>query len=129
MMETDKIDDFCMKLSGIMINIRVVGETMEESSVVRKILCVVPDKFLQIASNIEQFGDMKEMMIEEVVGQLKAHEERMKDKPENAGGQLLLTQEEWDKRSNKGVATSVQRGGRSRGRGRSCPRTSGVGRG
>lgn len=53
MKETDQIDDFCMKLSGIVTNIRVLGETMEEASVVRKILRAVPDKFLQITSNIE----------------------------------------------------------------------------
>ncbi|XP_074326879.1 uncharacterized protein LOC141664824 [Apium graveolens] len=90
MKETDKIEDFCMKLSGIVINIRVLGETMEESSVVRKILRAVPDKFLQIASNIEQFGDVKGMTIEEVVGRLKAHEERMKGRSESVDGQLLL---------------------------------------
>ena len=50
MKETDKIKDICMKLSGILTNIRVLGETMEESSVVRKIPPAVPDKFLQIAS-------------------------------------------------------------------------------
>lgn len=76
MKETDYIDDFCMKLSGIVTNIRVLGETMDEASVVRKILRAVPDKFLQIASNIKQFGDVKEMTVEEVVGRLKAHDER-----------------------------------------------------
>ena len=90
MKETDNIDEFCMRLSGIVTNIRVLGETMEESSVVRKILRAVPDKFLQIASNIEQFGDMKVMTVEEIVGHLKAHEERMKGRSESAGGQLLL---------------------------------------
>lgn len=58
MKEMDQVDDFCMKLSGIVTNIRVLGETMEESSVVRKILRAVPEKYLQIASNIEQFGDL-----------------------------------------------------------------------
>ncbi|XP_074373273.1 uncharacterized protein LOC141713661 [Apium graveolens] len=91
MKETDKIDDFYMKLSGIATNIRVPGETMEEPSVVRKILCAVPDKFLQIASNIEQFGDVKAMTVEELIGRLKAHEERMKGRFESPGGQLLLT--------------------------------------
>lgn len=93
MKETDNIDEFCMSLSGLVTNIRVLGETMEESSVVRKILRAVPDKFLQIASNIEQFGDMKAMTVEELVGRLKAHEERMKGRSESAGGaggQLLL---------------------------------------
>ncbi|XP_074342368.1 uncharacterized protein LOC141679904 [Apium graveolens] len=52
MKDSEKIEDFCFKLSGIVTNIRVLGEAMEESSVVRKILRVVPDKLLQIASNI-----------------------------------------------------------------------------
>lgn len=58
MKDTDQVDDFCMKLSGIVTNIKVLGETVEELVVVRKILRTVPDKFLQIASNIEQLGDM-----------------------------------------------------------------------
>ena len=93
MNETEKIEDFCMKLSGIVTNIRVLGEKIEESSVMRKILRAVPDKFLQIASNIEQFGNVKVMTVEEVVGRLKAHELRMKGRNESAGGQggqLLL---------------------------------------
>ena len=49
MNETEKIEDFCMKLSGIVTNIRHLGETMEESNVVRKILRAVPDKFIQIS--------------------------------------------------------------------------------
>ncbi|XP_063942827.1 uncharacterized protein LOC135150451 [Daucus carota subsp. sativus] len=61
-----------------------------------------PEKFLQIASNIEQFGDMKVMMVEELVGRLKAHEERMKGKSENTSGQLLLTQK-WKARAHGGL--------------------------
>ncbi|KAL8134468.1 hypothetical protein AgCh_009478 [Apium graveolens] len=38
MKDSEKIEDFCLKLSGIVTNIRVLGEAMEESSVVRKIL-------------------------------------------------------------------------------------------
>ena len=49
MNEMENSEDFCMKLSGIVTNMLVLGETMEESSVVRKILRAVPDKFLQIA--------------------------------------------------------------------------------
>ncbi|XP_074373610.1 uncharacterized protein LOC141713951 [Apium graveolens] len=90
MKETYNIDVFCMKLSGITTNIRVLGEVMKEPSVVRKILRAVPDKFLQIASNIELFGDMKAMTVEELVGRLKAHEEKMKGRSENADKQQLI---------------------------------------
>ncbi|XP_017239790.2 uncharacterized protein LOC108212576 [Daucus carota subsp. sativus] len=101
MKDSEKIEDFCLKLSGIMTNIRVLGKSMEESSVVRKILRVVPDKFLQIASNIERFGDVKAMSVEELVGRLKAHEERMKGRSEQPEQQQLLLAKKWKGRLDK----------------------------
>lgn len=58
-------------------NIRALGETIDESYVVKKLLRAVPTKFLQIASTIEQFGNLESMSVEEAVGSLKAHEERL----------------------------------------------------
>lgn len=101
MKDSEKIEDFCLKLSGIVTNIRVLGEAMEESSVVRKILRAVPDKFLQIASNIEQFGDVKSMSVEELVGRLKAHEERMKGRSEQSEQQQLLLAQKWKGKPDK----------------------------
>lgn len=119
MRETDQLDDFCMKLYGVVTNIRVLGEKMEESNVVKKLLRAVPSRYLQIASTIEQFGNMEEMMVDEVVGRLKAHDERLRGQEESTGGQLLLTQEEWQKRSNKGGLEKYRFGGGSRGKGKS----------
>lgn len=53
----------------------------------------VPSKFVQLASTIEQFGDLDEMTFEEVVGRLKAPEIRIgvHKEPEK---KLLLTHEE-----------------------------------
>ncbi|XP_074343019.1 uncharacterized protein LOC141680798 [Apium graveolens] len=100
----DTIKTLCTaeeRLIAIVTNIRVLGEKVEEASVVRKILRVVPDKFLQIVSNTEQFGDTKAMIVEEVIGCLKAREKRIKGKSESVGGQLLLTKEDWAKRTTK----------------------------
>lgn len=92
---------------------------MDQASVVKKLLRVVPTKFLQIASTIEQFGDMKTMIVEEVMGHLKIHEERMKgQQTESSGGQLLLTQEEWIKRSKSNSNQRTRGGSSYRGRGR-----------
>ncbi|KAL8096387.1 hypothetical protein AgCh_037375 [Apium graveolens] len=100
----DKVEDFAMKLNGIVTNIRALGEKVEEAYVVKKLLRAVPSKFLQITSTIEQFGDLETMSIEEAVGSLRAHEERLRGKIESGGGsnegQLLLTEEEWKKRSS-----------------------------
>lgn len=101
MRDSDSLDDFCMKMSGLVTNIRVLGEEVAETYVVKKLLRAVPQKFLQIASTIEQFGNLEKMTIEETVGSLKAHEERLKGKTESGSSELLLTEEEWQKREKE----------------------------
>ena len=123
MKDTENLDDFCMRLNGLVTNIRALGEAMGEGYVVKKLLRSVPTKFLQIASAIEQFGNLDSMSVEEVIGSLRAHEERLKEpaessegqqllltadewqKKENTKGKLLLTREEWLKRSGKGISS------------------------
>lgn len=100
MKETEPLDEFCLKLNSLVTNLRALGETVEEAYVVKKLLRAVPSKFLQIASAIEQFGNVEEMSIEEVVGSLKAHEERLRGVEETSKGELLLTAEEWKKKDN-----------------------------
>lgn len=95
--DTELIDDFCMKLNGLVTNIRALGESVEEAYVVKKLLRPVAAKFLQITSTTEQFENLEAMTIEEAVGSLKAHEERLGGQSETCGGQLLLTEEEWKK--------------------------------
>ncbi|XP_074336016.1 uncharacterized protein LOC141673182 [Apium graveolens] len=77
MKDTELIDDFCMKLNVIVTNIRGLGENIDEAYVVKKLLRAIPSKFLQITSTIKQFCDLEKMTIEEAVGSLKAHEERL----------------------------------------------------
>lgn len=64
MVDSEQIDDFYVKLNGLVSTIRALGEEMNESSVVKKLLRAVPSKFLQIASTIEQFGDLEKMLVE-----------------------------------------------------------------
>lgn len=74
--------------------IRALGEEIQEAYVVKKLLRAVPSKFLQIVSTIEQFSNLETMFVEETIGSLKAHEERIKGKSDAGGGQQLLTAEE-----------------------------------
>ncbi|XP_074362998.1 uncharacterized protein LOC141703361 [Apium graveolens] len=103
MKEGESLDDFCLKLNGLVTNIRTLGDEMAEAYVVKKVLRAMPHKFLQITSAIEQFGDLEKMSIEEVIGSLKAHEERLRGQPDASGGtnQLLLTEEEWRKKDKE----------------------------
>lgn len=49
---------------------------------------------------MEQFGDLESMKMEEVVGSLKAHEERIKGIKESSETKLMVTEEEWRKRES-----------------------------
>lgn len=100
MKDSENIDDFHMKMNGLVTNIRALGEEMTEPYVVKKLLRAVPARFLQITSAMEQFGNLDTMTVEEAVGSLKAHEERVKGKADTTESQLLLTAEEWNKREN-----------------------------
>lgn len=103
MKESEQLDEFYLKLNGLVLNIRALGDEMKESYVVKKLLRAVSPKFLQTVSTLEQFGDLETLSVEEVVGSLRTIEERLKGRGKVSstnGGQLLLTEEEWVKREN-----------------------------
>ncbi|KAI3522492.1 hypothetical protein L1887_00319 [Cichorium endivia] len=131
MKETEGVDEFAVKVSNIVSTMRTLGDTVDEAYVVKKLLRAVPSKFLQIASTLEQFGDLDKMTVEEVIGRLKAHEERMKGRDESDDRKLLLTHQEWTERNKKksdgDSKSKTNRGGSggSRGRGRGRGRNNG----
>lgn len=100
MKDNDQIDDFYTKINGIVSNIRALGDEISESSVVKKLLRAVPMKFLQIASTLEQFSNLDDMSVEEVIGSLKTHEERLKGASSTNEEQLMMTEDEWRKRDS-----------------------------
>nr|GEV43536.1 hypothetical protein [Tanacetum cinerariifolium] len=109
MKDTEIIDDFTMKLNNIVSNIRSLGERVEDAYVVKKLLRAVPSKFLQIASTIEQFTDLDNMTVEEVIARLKSHEERISKKKGD----------EEKRTSQRNTRSNVSNNrGRGRGRGR-----------
>ncbi|GJX94676.1 zinc finger, CCHC-type containing protein [Tanacetum coccineum] len=78
--ETETIDSFTGKLTTLANKAAGLGHTFEDPTLVRKLLNVVPDRFLQIVASIEQYSDLDEMTLEEVIGRLKTYEERIKHK-------------------------------------------------
>ncbi|XP_047308408.1 uncharacterized protein LOC124911915 [Impatiens glandulifera] len=71
MMNGESVDDFAIKLTSIMTSICLLGVRVEEIFVVKKIFKDVPKKSIQIVTVIEQFGDLKNMIVEEITGRLK----------------------------------------------------------
>ncbi|KAD4584276.1 hypothetical protein E3N88_21877 [Mikania micrantha] len=127
MKESDSIHDFASKIGGIASKFRTLGTTMEEKIKVKKLLNAAPVRFLPVVATIEQYSDLNTMPFEELVGRLKAYEERLKPtgSAKDSAGQLLMTKAEWQKADSKqagrgrGSFPSDSRGrGRGRGRGR-----------
>ncbi|KAF0895889.1 hypothetical protein E2562_017535 [Oryza meyeriana var. granulata] len=89
---SEKINDFALKVTTIVNEIRSLGTRVKETTVVEKLLHSVPDKFRSLISTIEQWGDVSEMTVTETIGRLRAFEESSKGRRrENAGEEQLLT--------------------------------------
>ncbi|GJY38308.1 zinc finger, CCHC-type containing protein [Tanacetum coccineum] len=78
--EDETIDTFTTKLTTLINKAASLGHTMEDETLVRKLLNSVPDRYLQIVASIEQYSDLDEMTLEEAIGRLKTYEERIKYK-------------------------------------------------
>nr|GEV53470.1 zinc finger, CCHC-type [Tanacetum cinerariifolium] len=96
MKEDETIDAFTTKLTTLVNIAASLGHTMEDGTLVRKLLNVVPDRYLQIVASIEQYSVLSEMTFEEAIGRLKTYEERIKYKGKQVDNQdrLLFTRYE-----------------------------------
>jgi hypothetical protein len=98
----ENVGDFAMRINGLVASLRELGEEMEDSRVVKKVLRVVPKRLKQVAVAIEMLADIDTMEIEELVGRLQVAEDadaedQAASSAEHAG-QLLLTEEQWEAR-------------------------------
>ncbi|GJT43375.1 zinc finger, CCHC-type containing protein [Tanacetum coccineum] len=82
MKENESVDSFISKISSITSRATNVGLTFEDSTLVRKLLTAVPDRFLHIVASIEQYSNLDNMSLDEAIGRLKTFEERLKCKKE-----------------------------------------------
>ena len=115
----ETIEDFAIRITKLVTDLRGLGEkSITNERIVRKFLRVVPPKYGQVAVSIEMFKNLKELTIEDLIGHLRAAEERMEPSVEQVtekAGKLLLTEEEWAARNKSrivsGSATSKKGGG------------------
>jgi hypothetical protein len=114
----ESVGDFAMRINGLITSLRELGEKIEDSRVVKKVLRVVPRRLKQCAVAIEMFGDLKNMSIEELVGRLQVAEDADAEDQEAAGaghvGQLLLTEEQWEARRRQRSGKEQAYGGGAR---------------
>ncbi|CAA7037482.1 unnamed protein product [Microthlaspi erraticum] len=128
MKTTDTIDDFSGKLSEISSKSAALGKTIEEPKLVKKFLKSLPHKkYIHIVASLEQVLNLNTTSFEDIVGRLKAYEERIFDEEEDVQedqSKLMYAnmeaQPQQSYRNSNGENRGRGRGGRfnSRGRGR-----------
>jgi hypothetical protein len=64
----EKVEQFTMRLTGIMHDLEVLGDGVTEHKAALKFLRVVPKRFRQLAHSISQLLDLKAMTVEELTG-------------------------------------------------------------
>ncbi|GJW53151.1 hypothetical protein Tco_0097236 [Tanacetum coccineum] len=79
MSDIDTIDAYAAKLSGIASKSTTLGEVMSKLKLVKKFLTSLPRWFVHIVAALEQVLDLKTTGFKDVVGRLKAYEERVKE--------------------------------------------------
>lgn len=80
MAEGETIDEFAGKISGFVSKSASLGTIVEESKVVKKFLTGLPrGKYIHIVASLEKVLDLNTTSFEDIVGRLKAYEERVLD--------------------------------------------------
>ena len=98
--EGETVDDFAMRINALSADLRTLGESLDETKVVKKMLRVLPNKYAQIAISIETMLDLKKLSLEDLVGRLRMAEDRMEiESITDKAGKLMLTEEEWTARN------------------------------
>ena len=115
--------DYFGKLSCGVNELMSIGEVITDAEVAAKLLRSVYGKFDAITTSIEKFQDLETITLEEVIGTLKVHEDKLKACMVKREEKALLAKA-FIKEKKKDHDPSNGRGcgqGRGRGRGRNNP--------
>ncbi|XP_076909908.1 uncharacterized protein LOC143567346 [Bidens hawaiensis] len=128
MKETETIDEYASRITKISSKAATLGQPYKERKLVQKFFTSLPSRFIQVVASLEQVLDLKTVGFEDVVGRLKAYEERIKGHVlRSEEGKLLFNNFE-SSSSSKQFSRESSRG-RRKGSNRGLCNGSGDGRG
>lgn len=90
------MDDFSLRITTLAENLCGLGETVNNTRIVKKILRVLPKHYSQITVSIETLLDVNMLAVEDLVGCLRAGEDRIDvDAITEKSERLMLSEDEW----------------------------------
>jgi hypothetical protein len=101
--DSESVDEFVMRINGIVSGLRELDEKIEDGRVVRKILRMLPRRMRQVAVSIQMLCDLNTMSMEELLGQLRVAEEQDDVEESTDPARLLLTEQQWEAHRCKGM--------------------------
>ena len=111
MKESESVSDYTSRLLGVVNEMKRYGETISDEQVVEKILRSLDEKLNFIVVAIEESKDLSTMSIDQLMGSLQVHEEKLLKKNKQTTKQLLQSNLNLkDKKNN------LEKGNRGRGR-------------
>ncbi|XP_061993496.1 uncharacterized protein LOC133711381 [Rosa rugosa] len=83
--DDETVDDFHGRILKISGQCRSLGAPFDEDKIVKKILRALPEKFHSKVTSIEDSFDIDEYPLDELIGNLKTYEMRLKPEKKNKG--------------------------------------------
>ncbi|XP_076913448.1 uncharacterized protein LOC143572077 [Bidens hawaiensis] len=119
MKENETIDEYASRMTAISYKTATLGQPYEERKLVQKFYTSLPSRFIQVVASLEQVLYLKTVGFEDVVGRLKAYEERIKGHVlRSEEGKLLFNNFESSSSSNQFSRESSKGRGKGLNRGR-----------
>ncbi|XP_024196073.1 uncharacterized protein LOC112199264 [Rosa chinensis] len=92
--DDETVDDFHGRILKISGQCRSLGALFDEDKIVKKILRALPEKFHSKVTSIEDSFDIDEYPLDELIGNLKTYEMRLKPEKKNKGVAFKAIKEE-----------------------------------
>ena len=90
MKKDEKVSDFLLHFTKIISELKDLGERLEDKEAVAKLLRSMPVNYNSITFSLEQFGNMRGLSVDEVIGSLRVHEQRLQERDSREEEQVLL---------------------------------------